>query len=82
MKATVFLRPHQAATFNPPLSKRFSSSIGLPLAGTEIQILDDEGKPVALHQAGEIAIRGPQVMKVTGSNRKQQHRYLPKMVSS
>ena len=35
----------------------------MPLAGTEIQILDDEGKPVALHQAGEIAIRGPQVMK-------------------
>ena len=35
----------------------------MPLAGTEIQILDDEGKPVALHQVGEIAIRGPQVMK-------------------
>lgn len=35
----------------------------MPLAGTEIQILDDEGKPVALHQAGEIAIHGPQVMK-------------------
>lgn len=51
------------ATFNPPLSRRFSGTIGLPLAGTEILILNDEGKPVELNQAGEIAIGGPQVMK-------------------
>ncbi|MEQ0922811.1 AMP-binding protein [Acinetobacter schindleri] len=51
------------ATFNPPLSRRFSGTIGLPLAGTEILILNDKGKPVELNQAGEIAIRGPQVMK-------------------
>lgn len=51
------------ATFNPPLSRRFSGTIGLPLAGTEILILNDEGKPVEFNQAGEIAIRGPQVMK-------------------
>ena len=51
------------ATFNPPLSRRFSGTIGLPLAGTEILILNDEGEPVELNQAGEIAIRGPQVMK-------------------
>lgn len=52
-----------AATFNPPLSHRFSGTIGLPLAGTEILILDDQAKPVDFNQAGEIAIRGPQVMK-------------------
>ncbi|UBX51168.1 AMP-binding protein [Acinetobacter pseudolwoffii] len=51
------------ATFNPPLSRRFSGTIGLPLAGTEILILNDEAKPVEFQQAGEIAIRGPQVMK-------------------
>ncbi|WP_216935716.1 AMP-binding protein [Acinetobacter sp. BY484] len=51
------------ATFNPPLSRHFSGTIGLPLAGTEILILNDEGKPVELNQVGEIAIRGPQVMK-------------------
>ncbi|WP_168405878.1 AMP-binding protein [Acinetobacter indicus] len=51
------------ATFNPPLSQRFSGTIGLPLAGTDILILDDAGQPVAINQAGEIAIRGPQVMK-------------------
>src|SRR5690606_3123922 len=51
------------AAFNPPLSRRFSGTIGLPLAGTEILILNDEAKPVEFQQAGEMAIRGPQVMK-------------------
>ena len=51
------------ATFNPPLSERFNETIGLPIAGTDILILDDHGQPVGFNQAGEIAIRGPQVMK-------------------
>ena len=42
--------------------KEFSGTIGLPYPSTEIQILDDDGKPVALGERGEIAIRGPQVM--------------------
>lgn len=50
-------------TFNPPLSRRFSGSIGLPLPGTDIVLLDESGQSVELNQAGEIAIRGPQVMK-------------------
>ena len=32
------------------------------MPSTEIAILDDDGQPVPLGQAGEIAIRGPQVM--------------------
>ena len=51
------------ATFNPPLSQRFNETIGLPIAGTEIKILDEEGQPVGFNEPGEIAIRGPQVMK-------------------
>ncbi|OWW23093.1 long-chain fatty acid--CoA ligase [Noviherbaspirillum denitrificans] len=49
------------ATCNPA-DIEYNGSIGLPLPSTEIAILDDEGKPLPLGQAGEIAIRGPQVM--------------------
>jgi long-chain acyl-CoA synthetase len=50
------------ATSNPVLSKEYDGTIGLPVPGTDIAILDDAGQPVALGQPGEIAIRGPQVM--------------------
>ena len=49
-------------TANPVNTKEFSGTIGLPISSTEILILDDDGQPVPLGQAGEIAIRGPQVM--------------------
>lgn len=38
-------------------------TIGLPLPSTDVELCDDSGKPVALGEAGEICIRGPQVMK-------------------
>lgn len=50
------------ATANLPNTKEFTGSIGLPIPSTEIKILDDDGKEVPLGTAGEIAIRGPQVM--------------------
>ncbi|GAB3465365.1 long-chain fatty acid--CoA ligase [Massilia terrae] len=40
----------------------FTGTIGLPVSSTDIAILDDDDKEVALGQPGEIAIRGPQVM--------------------
>ena len=40
----------------------FTGTIGLPVPSTDIAILDDDGKPVAIGETGEIAIRGPQVM--------------------
>lgn len=50
------------ATANPANTKEFSGTIGLPIPSTEIAILDDDGNRLPLGQAGEIAIRGPQVM--------------------
>ncbi|MBI3156081.1 MAG: long-chain-fatty-acid--CoA ligase [Burkholderiales bacterium] len=47
---------------NPVDSKAYSGSIGLPLPGTELAVLDDAGRPLPPGSAGEIAIRGPQVM--------------------
>jgi len=50
------------AIINRVDSTEFTGMIGLPLPSTEIAILDDEGNPLPVGQAGEIAIRGPQVM--------------------
>jgi len=38
-------------------------SIGLPMKGTQMQIMDIQGNALAPGQQGEIVIRGPQIMK-------------------
>ncbi|MFH7041932.1 long-chain-fatty-acid--CoA ligase [Paucibacter sp. JuS9] len=50
------------AACNPTDSEAYTGTIGLPLPSTELKLLDDDGQEVAPGQAGEIAIRGPQVM--------------------
>ena len=49
-------------TSNPVTATAFSGSIGVPISSTWLKLLDDEGHEVATGQAGEIAIKGPQVM--------------------
>lgn len=51
------------ATANPLDITHFTGTIGLPLPNTDLELLDDDGNPVAIGHAGEIALRGPQVMK-------------------
>lgn len=41
----------------------YSGDIGVPLPSTECVIRDDDGNDVAQGEAGEICVRGPQVMK-------------------
>ena len=50
------------ATSNRVDSTQFTGTIGLPLPNTDIAIRDDAGVDVAPGEAGEICIRGPQVM--------------------
>ena len=51
-----------SASCNPVTVTAFSGSIGVPLPGTRMKCIDDEGHEVPLGQPGEIAIQGPQVM--------------------
>ena len=44
------------------LITEFSGTIGLPVTGTEVAILNDDGIEVPFGSSGEICIRGPQVM--------------------
>ncbi|UTH74635.1 long-chain-fatty-acid--CoA ligase [Chromobacterium sp. IIBBL 290-4] len=52
-----------AACINPMDLKEYNGTIGLPISSTEIEIRDAEGKAVAQGEAGELCIRGPQVMR-------------------
>jgi len=47
----------------PMYLKEYKGSIGLPISSTELSIRDDAGQELAIGQAGEICVRGPQVMR-------------------
>ena len=49
-------------TCNPTDSEAYTGTIGLPMPNVWIKILDDDGNELPLGEAGEIAIKGPQVM--------------------
>ncbi len=51
-----------SASCNPVTSHEFSGTIGVPIPGTSMKCLDDNGHEVPMGQPGEIAIKGPQVM--------------------
>ncbi|MSQ59636.1 MAG: long-chain-fatty-acid--CoA ligase [Betaproteobacteria bacterium] len=51
-----------AATICPHDLPAFSATVGIPVPGCDIQIRDDSGKPLPLGQAGQIYIKGPNVM--------------------
>jgi malonyl-CoA/methylmalonyl-CoA synthetase len=53
-------------TSNPYLAKdgeRRGGTVGFPLPGVGLRVVDDEGKPVATGEIGGIQVRGPNVFK-------------------
>jgi long-chain acyl-CoA synthetase len=52
-----------AVTFNPPTLQGYNASIGVPLPSTEVILLNDDGEEVPTGEAGELCVRGPQVMR-------------------
>ncbi len=52
-----------AVTVNPLDLEKFNGKIGLPVPNTEICIRDDDGKDLGVGEAGELCVRGPQVMQ-------------------
>jgi long-chain acyl-CoA synthetase len=51
------------ASFNHPDRERKPGSIGTPIEGVEMQVVDDDGREVDEGDVGEIVIRGHNVMK-------------------
>jgi len=51
------------ASFNHPDRERKPGSIGTPIEGVEMKVLDDDGNEVEQGEVGEIVIRGHNVMK-------------------
>ncbi|MGH2982904.1 MAG: long-chain-fatty-acid--CoA ligase [Solirubrobacterales bacterium] len=51
------------ASFNHPDSERKPGSIGTPIAGVEMKLIDSTGDQVPTGEPGEIVIRGHNVMK-------------------
>ncbi|MFF3885791.1 long-chain fatty acid--CoA ligase [Streptomyces sp. NPDC001914] len=50
-------------TFNHPDRPRKAGSIGTPIRDVEVRLLDELGQDVAPGEIGELAVRGPNVMK-------------------
>ena len=51
------------ASSNHPDKERKPGSIGTPIEGVEMQVVDEDDKPVAQGEVGEIVIRGHNIMK-------------------
>ena len=49
-------------TNNPVTNTEFTGTIGMPLPGIDVAIMDDDGRELPLGEAGELCIRGPNVM--------------------
>jgi long-chain acyl-CoA synthetase len=52
-----------AVTFNHPDAERRPGSIGTPIEGVQVRLVDEDGNQVPTGAPGEIQVKGPNVMK-------------------
>ena len=50
-------------TSNPVHGKRKPGTVGLPLPSVEVAVVDDQDRPLPAGQAGQVVVRGPNVMR-------------------
>jgi len=50
-------------SFNSSTAKRKIGTVGMPLPGVKVEIIDDEEKPLGPNEVGEICVKGDNVMK-------------------
>lgn len=50
-------------SFHPLLGEQHEDSIGIPVPGTEVKLMAENGEPATFNEPGEIWVRGPQVMR-------------------
>ncbi|MEA1146311.1 AMP-binding protein, partial [Klebsiella pneumoniae] len=51
------------ASTNPYGSQSRLGTVGVPVPGTAMKVIDDEGRELPFGERGELCIKGPQVMK-------------------
>ncbi len=49
-------------SINPISIQHYTGTIGKPVAATQVEIRDDQGKSLPVGETGEICVKGPQVM--------------------
>jgi len=48
---------------NPYKGKRVGGSVGLPLPGVQVRVVDEDNKPCKVNEIGSIQVKGPNVFK-------------------
>jgi long-chain acyl-CoA synthetase len=63
MEAYGLTETSPCAAINPTDIKEYTGNVGLPVSSTSMCILDDDGNELGTGTPGELAIKGPQVMR-------------------
>jgi len=63
---------------NPPDLKNYNGTVGLPVSSTDVRILNDAYEELPPNKPGELAVKGPQVMKGYWNNPSETDKVLTK----